>query len=68
MSFTFTNNTGTGTFKLINNTNTGFISLSNNTHGWSLIKDKIPDKIKKFLISEYKDKNLFKLVKIFPIL
>lgn len=39
--------------------NTGFISLSNNTHGWSLIKDKIPDKIKKFLFSEYKDKNLF---------
>jgi len=39
--------------------NTGFISLSNNTHGWSLVKDKIPDKIKKFLISEYKRDNLF---------
>jgi len=39
--------------------NTGFISLSNNTHGWSLVKDKIPDKIKKFLFSEYKRNNLF---------
>lgn len=36
-----------------------FISLSNNTHGWSLVKDKIPDKIKKLLISEYKRDNLF---------
>jgi hypothetical protein len=26
----------------------GFISLSNNTHGWSLVKDYIPNKIKDF--------------------
>jgi hypothetical protein len=38
---------------------TGFISLSNNTHGWSLVHDKIPTKIKKFMIDNYKNKNLF---------
>jgi len=43
--------------------NKGFISLSNNTVGWSLIKIKIPNKIKKFLIYEYKDKNLFTMKK-----
>ena len=39
--------------------NTGFISLSNNTHGWSLVIDEIPIKIKKWMISNYKNKNLF---------
>ena len=39
--------------------NTGFISLSNNTHGWSLVKDEIPIKIKKWMINNYKNKNLF---------
>ena len=39
--------------------NTGFISLTNNTRGWSLIKDKIPIKIKKWMITNYKNKNLF---------
>ena len=39
--------------------NTGFISLSNNTHGWSLVKDKIPNKIKKWMIGGYENKILF---------
>ena len=39
--------------------NTGFISLTNNTRGWSLVKDKIPIKIKKWMITNYKNKNLF---------
>ena len=40
--------------------NIGFISLSNNTHGWSLVKDQIPNKIKDFLINVYKNENIFK--------
>ena len=39
--------------------NTGFISLTNDTRGWSLIKDKISIKIKKWMINNYKNKNLF---------
>lgn len=39
------------------NDNKGFISLSNNTKGWDFID--IPDEIKKFLIEEYKNKDLF---------
>jgi hypothetical protein len=38
---------------------TGFISLTNNTRGWSLVKDKIPIKIKKWMIGNYENKNLF---------
>ena len=40
--------------------NIGFISLSNNTHGWLLVKDQIPNKIKDFLINVYKNENIFK--------
>ena len=39
--------------------NTGFISLTNNTRGWSLVKDKIPIKIKKWMIGNYENKKLF---------